>query len=153
MSNLVCCQIIPPDLLHQIIKEGTSEQKDKFIRTLELSEILRTQRSIIAGMRGGGNILKIAGHLQKRRIVYDANHADDIFSLPGEPKRYEEDLKETGDNDVDSCFNNTGLVYDFYKEVFMRNSIDDDGMEMNSSVHFGVDFDNAVWTGSQMVYG
>lgn len=153
MSNLVCCQIIPPDVLYQIIKEGTSEQKDKFIRTLELSEILRTQRSIIAGMRGVGNILKIAGHLQKRRIVYDANHADDIFSLPGEPKRYEEDLKETGDNDVDSCFNNTGLVYDFYKEVFMRNSIDDYGMEMNSSVHFGVDFDNAVWTGSQMVYG
>jgi hypothetical protein len=35
----------------------------------------------------------------------------------------------------------------------MRNSIDDNGMEMNSSVHFGVDFDNAVWTGNQMVYG
>jgi Zn-dependent metalloprotease len=153
LNRLACCQIIPPDLLYQIIKEGTSEQKDKAIRTLELSENLRTQRSIIAGIRGGGNLLRVAGHEQKRRIIYDAKHADDIFSLPGEPKRYEEDIQETGDKDVDSCFHNTGLVYDFYKEVFMRNSIDDNGMEMNSSVHFGVDFDNAVWTGNQMVYG
>ena len=68
MNHLVCCQIIPPDLLYQIIKEGTSEQKDKAIRTLELSEILRTQRSIIAGIRGGGNLLRVAGHQQKRRI-------------------------------------------------------------------------------------
>jgi Zn-dependent metalloprotease len=148
----VCCFIIPPDLLYQIIKEGTSEEKDKAIRTLELSETLRTQRSVLAKM-GGGVLLRVAGHQQMRRIVYDAKHTDYVFSLPGEPKRYEEDTQDTGDKDVDSCFHNTGLVYDFYKEVFMRNSIDDNGMAMHSSVHFGVDFDNAIWTGNQMVYG
>ena len=144
------CFIIPPDLLYQIIKEGTSEQKDKAIRTLELSESLRTQRSILSKL--GGSLLRVAGHQQKRRIVYDAKHSDYVFSLPGEPKRYE-DTQDIGDKDVDRCFNNTGLVYDFYKEVFMRNSIDDNGMAMHSSVHFGVDFDNAIWTGNQMVYG
>ena len=115
-----CCFIVPPDLLYQIIKEGTPEQKDKAISTLELSESLRTQRSILSKIRGG--ILRVAGHQQKRRIVYDAKHSDYVFSLPGEPKRYEEDTQDTGDKDVDSCFHNTGLVYDFYKEVFMRNS-------------------------------
>ena len=35
----------------------------------------------------------------------------------------------------------------------MRNSMDDNGMAMHSSIHFGVDFDNALWTGNQMVYG
>jgi Zn-dependent metalloprotease len=149
MSHLVCCQIIPPDLLYQIIKEGTSEEKDKAIRTLELSESLRTQRSILSRIHG----LSVSGHQQKRRIVYDAKHAEDIFSLPGDPKRYEEDMNDVGDKDVDSCFRNTGIVYDFYKEVFMRNSIDDTGMANHSSVHFGVDFDNALWTGNQMVYG
>jgi Zn-dependent metalloprotease len=147
-----CCFIIPPDLLYQIIKEGTSEQKDKAIRTLELSESLRTQRSVLSKI-GGSSLLRVAGYQQKRRIVYDAKHNDYVFSLPGEPKRYEEDTQDTGDRDVDSCFHNTGLVYDFYKEVFMRNSIDDNGMPMHSSVHFGVDFDNAIWTGIQMVYG
>ena len=151
-SSSSWCSIIPPDLLYQIIKEGTSEQKDRAIHTLELSGSLRTQRSILAGMHGGGNLLRVAGHQQKRRIVYDANHEDDIFSLPGEPKRYE-DTQDTGDRDVDSCFHNTGLVYDFYREIFMRNSMDDNGMAMHSSVHFGIDFDNAVWTGNQMVYG
>jgi Zn-dependent metalloprotease len=146
-----CCQIIPPDLLYQIIKEGTSEQKDKALRTLELSQSLRTQRSILARIHVGGLI--VSGHQQKRRVVYDAKHAEDIFSLPGEPARYEEDTEDTADKDVDTCFYNTGQVYDFYKEVFMRNSIDDDGIAMHSSVHFGVDFDNAVWTGNQMVYG
>jgi hypothetical protein len=46
-----CCFIIPPDLLYQIIKEGTSEQKDKAICTLELSESLRTQRSVLAKIK------------------------------------------------------------------------------------------------------
>ncbi|HEU4443866.1 MAG TPA: M4 family metallopeptidase [Nitrososphaeraceae archaeon] len=146
-----CCFIIPSDLLYQIIKEGSSEQKDKALRTLEVSESLRTQRSILAGMRGGP--LRVAGHHQNRPIVYDAKQSYDIFSLPGDPKVYEKDTEETGDKDVDSCFHNTGIVYDFYKEAFMRNSIDDSGMAMHSSVHFGVDFDNAVWTGNQMVYG
>ena len=146
-----CCFIIPCDLLYQIIKIGTSEQKDKAKRTLELPESLRTQRLILSKI-GGGALLRVAGHKQKRRIVYDAKHRDYVFSLP-EPKRYEEDTQDIGIKDVDSCFHNTGLVYDFYKEVFMRNSIDDNGMPMYSSVHFGVDFDNAIWTGNQMVYG
>ena len=61
------CFIVPPDLLYQIIKEGTSEEKEKAIRTLELSESLRTQRSILSKI--GGGILRVAGHQQKRRIV------------------------------------------------------------------------------------
>jgi Zn-dependent metalloprotease len=152
MINSAPCYIIPPDLLYHLIKEEgrNSEQRDKAIHTLELSESLRTQRNILAMMRGG---LKVAGHQLKRRIVYDAKHAEYIFELPGEARRYETDSEDTGDKDVDSCFHNTGLVYDFYKQVFMRNSIDDNGMAMHSSVHFGMDFDNAVWTGNQMVYG
>ena len=100
-------------------------------------------------MRG----LRTGGNLDKRRIIFDANHAEDIFSLPGTPKRYESDENDTGDTDVDNCFHNTGLVYDFYREAFMRNSIDNEGMLLQSSVHFATDFDNAVWTGNQMVYG
>lgn len=70
------CFIIPPDLLYQIIKEGTSEQKDRAIRTLELSESLHMQRSLLAKM-DGGSLFRVAGHQQK-------------------PKRYEEDAEDTG---------------------------------------------------------
>ncbi len=42
---------------------------------------------------------------------------------------------------------------DFYRDTFRRNSLDDNGMTMLSSVHFDVGYCNAFWNGQQMVYG
>src|SRR5262249_15250854 len=36
---------------------------------------------------------------------------------------------------------------------FGRNSIDNRGLRLNASVHYGADYDNAFWDGSQMVFG
>lgn len=72
--------------------------------------------------------------------------------LPGTPVRYE-GAGDTGDEDVDACYKNTGSVYKFYKEVFYRNSIDGQGMTLASSTHFANKYDNALWNGQQMVYG
>lgn len=45
------------------------------------------------------------------------------------------------------------VVYDFYKNMFNRNSIDDNGMSINSVVHYGSRYNNAFWNGYKMVYG
>ena len=45
------------------------------------------------------------------------------------------------------------VVYDFYKTMFNRDSIDDNGMTINSIVHFGSNYNNAYWDGYKMVYG
>ncbi len=42
---------------------------------------------------------------------------------------------------------------DFYGATFNRDSIDDDGMQIISSVHFSRNYNNAFWSGAQMVYG
>ncbi|MFI7064689.1 M4 family metallopeptidase [Kribbella sp. NPDC050124] len=42
---------------------------------------------------------------------------------------------------------------DFYSDVFGRNSIDDNGMTIISTVHFANRFCNAFWNGEQMTYG
>ncbi|KGJ93785.1 M4 family metallopeptidase [Colwellia psychrerythraea] len=42
-------------------------------------------------------------------------------------------------------------VYDYYQSKFGRDSLDNNGMTMISSVDMGVS--NAYWTGSQMIYG
>lgn len=47
----------------------------------------------------------------------------------------------------------TSVVYDFYKNLFNRNSIDNKGMSIISTTHYGNDYNNAFWDGSQMVYG
>jgi len=46
-----------------------------------------------------------------------------------------------------------GITYDFYWDVFNRNSIDDAGLGLNGTVHFSRDYDNAFWDGQRMIYG
>src|SRR5699024_4086416 len=48
---------------------------------------------------------------------------------------------------------NAGKVYDYYEDVFDRNSLDDEGMRLISTVHVGVKWNNAGWNGKQMIYG
>ena len=45
-----------------------------------------------------------------------------------------------------------GTVW-FYADRFSRNSVDDAGMTVVSSVHYKFNYDNAFWNGAQMVYG
>lgn len=45
------------------------------------------------------------------------------------------------------------VVDDFYAAAFGRDSIDDNGMKIVSSVHFGRNYNNAFWSGAQMAYG
>jgi len=46
-----------------------------------------------------------------------------------------------------------GVVYDYYKAKFNRAGIDNRNMAMKSTVHYGRSYNNAGWTGTQMVYG
>ncbi|MGG1396731.1 M4 family metallopeptidase [Bacillus salipaludis] len=67
--------------------------------------------------------------------------------------------------DADNNFNSTsqradvdahyyaGVVYDYYKNNFNRNSFDNNGATIRSSVHYSKNYNNAFWNGSQMVYG
>jgi bacillolysin len=45
------------------------------------------------------------------------------------------------------------LTDDFYRSVFRRNSLDNKGMQMVSTAHYGRNYNNAFWNGSQMTYG
>ena len=44
-------------------------------------------------------------------------------------------------------------TYDYYKNVHARNSYDGNGAQLISTVHYGRNYNNAFWSGSQMVYG
>jgi len=46
-----------------------------------------------------------------------------------------------------------GVVDDFYGDVYGRNSIDDKGMKIISTVHYDRGYCNAFWNGVQMTYG
>lgn len=47
----------------------------------------------------------------------------------------------------------SGKVIEFYKNLFNRNSLDNNKMAINSFVNYGTNYNNAFWTGYEMVYG
>ncbi|MGJ3545534.1 neutral metalloprotease NprE [Bacillus subtilis] len=53
---------------------------------------------------------------------------------------------------VDAHYN-LGKVYDYFYSNFKRNSYDNRGSKIVSSVHYGTQYNNAAWTGDQMIYG
>ena len=79
--------------------------------------------------------------------VYDCKNTQ---SLPGSPVS---NPGESSDPTAKRAFEVTNAVVDFYRECFGRNSVDDAGMTLMSSIHYGVRYDNAFWNGSQMTYG
>lgn len=79
--------------------------------------------------------------------VYDCQNTT---SLPGKLVEHPEKSK---DELAQIVFKTTTGVATFFKQAFGRNSLDDAGMTLRSSIHYGEDYDNAFWTGTQMAYG
>ncbi len=57
------------------------------------------------------------------------------------------------DPDADKAHQYAADTFMFYNIHHHRNSFDDQGGTINSTVHYGIGYQNAFWTGSQMVYG
>jgi Zn-dependent metalloprotease len=88
-------------------------------------------------------------HAAKNRAVYSANNGT---SLPGTLRRGEGGAT-TGDAHVDINYDMLGFTYDCYKTIFNRDSYNNAGAQMRSTVHYSSNYVNAFWNGSQMVYG
>jgi Zn-dependent metalloprotease len=112
---------------------------------MEVSAAARGKRTAIGPFVG----LLAASPGVKRRTVYDEKGGS---KLPGKLVR-SEGGKAASDVSVNEAYDYAGDTYDFYKAVFARNSVDDKGMRLDSSVHYNQRFNNAFWDGMQMVYG
>jgi Zn-dependent metalloprotease len=138
----ICC-VIPPYVLREVAKNGTPSQQEWAFQSLTLSDRIRGRRDIASLLP----TLTPAG--EKRRTIFDAQNGTD---LPGKLVRGEGD-PPTEDVAVTEAYDGSGSTYDLFSEVFGRNSIDDQGLRLDSTVHFERDYNNAFWDGSQMVYG
>ena len=144
-ANVAHCYIIPPHILRTIAERGNDAQKDSAFQAINISGHLRGRREAI-------NNVALVGAIPsgtKRRTVYTAQN---LTTLPG-VLVLGEDSGTSTDDAVNEAFKGSGATYDFYKAVFNRNSIDDRGLRLDSTVHFDEKFNNAFWNGQQMVYG
>jgi vibriolysin len=85
----------------------------------------------------------------QNRELHNLNHST---NLPG-PLVRAEGAPVTGDVDVDTNYDWLGWVYRCYSELYDRDSFDNQGAAMISSVHYDYNYVNAFWNGIQMVYG
>jgi Zn-dependent metalloprotease len=138
--------IIPPYMLNEIAQNGTLEQRTLAQRTMMRSAAFRGQRAMLTDYPAMTAAATTAG---KHRIVY---HADFLSNLPGRQVRVE-GAPPTGDAAVDEAYDGSGATYDLYYDIYARNSIDGNGLRLDSTVHYQKGYDNAFWNGQQMVYG
>src|SRR5438445_188395 len=134
-----CC-FIPPHMLRALAASGDAAQRERAHATLELSAQFRGERAV-----AGPALASIAAAADADRVaIYDARHGRD---LPGRRTRARADLA------ADEARDGADKTYNFYKTIYRRNSVDDRGLTLDSTVHYGTHFDNAQWNGRQMIYG
>jgi Zn-dependent metalloprotease len=138
------CFIIPEYVNKNIVEKGSKKQKEHAWKNLILTEQLRGRR-LVTGLMS--SMFSVSNKLD--RTIFDAQNME---NLPGNLVR-REGGKSKGDKTVTEAYEYSGTTYNFFKDIFERNSIDTRGMKLDSTVHYGEDYNNAFWNGTQMVYG
>jgi len=147
------CFIIPSDVLTRLAgdKKLPPETRKALMDSARVSDAWRNVRthnallsSLTQGMEQG-----LAPVLASKPKV-NVDNCQNQSNLPGVPVASPRTSK---DKTIQRAFTETTAVARFYKQVFKRNSIDNAGLTLLSSVHYGANYNNAFWNGHQMVYG
>lgn len=150
--NPISC-MIPDFVLKEVARRGGEDARRSALDTLGVSATLRSTRSQAEARRAAiGPVAAPRAALtapSKDRVVRDAKGSTDLAA----PSARREGDDPTGDAAVDEAFEGLGDTWDFFFEVYARNSIDNSGMTLDSVVHYGEGYDNAFWDGDQMVFG
>ena len=85
----------------------------------------------------------------RNRQIYNGNGTT---TLPGTLTR-SEGQGPAADAEVNSAYTFVGATYDYYSTTHGRDSYDNAGATLQATVHYGVNYPNAYWNGTQMVFG
>jgi len=154
-NGTCACFIIPESVLERFAndKKLTPEQRQYFVDAAKIEETWRKARVSTAKLASLSRsilptgINALAAAAPPSVLVFDCQHGT---SLPGSP------ITNPGtstDASAKRTFDETSAVADFYQTIFGRNSLDNAGMTLLSSIHFSVNYNNAGWNGAQMKYG
>ncbi len=132
-------------MAEKILENGTPQQKQRAEAYIRVAGQIRGHRQTLSELTRRAE----AAEGERVRKIFDAGNGSE---LPGNLVLSEGE-EPTGDAAVDEAYVGSGATYDLYAGIFGRNSIDNRGMELLSTVHFMEGYDNAFWNGEQMVYG
>jgi Zn-dependent metalloprotease len=150
-SPLAC--ILPPGLLRRVAT-ANPDTLASALATWHLDTRLRTARAASAARTPGRafrpvTFARVGGSPQ--RTIYDQQNTES--QTPGKVARTE-GAPPSGDKATDEAYDGFGATYNFYWQIFNRDSIDGQGLPILGLVHFGTNYDNAFWDGAgHMFFG
>lgn len=145
--SLFC--IIPPYILERLAESNDSALRKMAIDAITASADFRAMREFFQSMPAFAALpITTAG---KNRLIYDMQNKGRRW-LPGQLVRTE-GQGPIADAAANEAYDGSGITYDFYYKFFNRNSLDNRGMPLISSVHLENNLPNAFWNGQQMAYG
>src|SRR5262249_8014860 len=129
--------IVPPYIFEKLAQARDPALRARALHSLELSARIRGQRDILSaitlpGVRG---VRAAVGGLS--RTIYTAGNGT---QLPGSQVRGEGE-GPTGDAAADEAYDGLGATYRLYQSAFGRNSLDDNGLPLIATVHYGQQYD------------
>lgn len=147
------CSFVPQSLFQNLLEKGNEEEKQYAKDALQyIKDFFYDPQAILEryleGLKASKN-KREAEEEAPNRSIYDAENK---MSLPGKLVRQEGEAAGK-DTAVNEAYDGSGKTFDLFFNVFGRNSIDDAGMELISTVHYGRNFGNAFWNGTSMTYG
>lgn len=138
--------ILPTYLLLEIARNGSEAQRSTALKTIVSAGQFRARRG---AMKEIASFLTTVAEGGKQRTIYDAQNGS---KLPGVVVRNEGD-PAGNDPAVNEAYDGSGTTYDLYYNIYQRDSLDNNGLKLDSTVHYQKGYDNAFWDGQQMVYG
>ncbi|MBV7486000.1 M4 family metallopeptidase [Bordetella sp. BOR01] len=151
MSDPWCSGVIPPYMLDRLAQHASPRVRQRALATLRIEQQERSLRAIqgtaAASARLPAATILSPGHVS--RAVFNAANGT---NLPGQLVRAE-GQPPSGDAAVDEAYEHLGATYELFWQVYRRHSIDNAGLPLIGTVHYGDDYDNAFWNGTQMVFG
>jgi Zn-dependent metalloprotease len=149
------CSFIPDYVLRNVAERGRDDDRRAALRALATSGTMRSLRVQAEARRSVlprsamPEITTALAPPTKERLIRDAQSTADLRG----PIIRTEAGPASGDEAAEAAFERLGTTWDFFFQVFARNSIDKAGMPIEGVVHYRRNYDNALWNGTQMIFG
>jgi Zn-dependent metalloprotease len=143
-SHFKCtCFFVPPTVSRKVAATGIKNAG----LSNTLSDLSRKKRkNRVSSLEEFASLTPVG---KAARHVYDCQHqfAQRVSLARAEGK------STHGDKSVDSIYDYSGNVREYFKSALNRDSIDNASMDLQLNVHYGENYMNAFWDGDEMTFG
>jgi hypothetical protein len=158
MNHTPHCTIVPPYILEALAASDEPTLAEHAREALQHDEQLRSSRRTPTARPTGRRAPRRedvtdeapeAHGTGPHRTISDAKGTQ---TTPGTEVRAE-GAAPSDDEAVNEAYDGLGATWELWSTAYGRDSLDGKGMPLLATVHYGRNYDNAFWDGSQMVFG